>query len=57
MGVMEKQTEEEKNRSKFLNNAEVRKEYQFIQRSTLTLSRLLSTPTLSHHFNSPVGYW
>jgi hypothetical protein len=34
MGVMEKQTEEEKNRSKFLNNAEVRKEYQFIQRST-----------------------
>lgn len=33
MGVMAKQTEEEKNRSKFLNNAEVRKEYQFIQRN------------------------
>lgn len=54
MGVMEKQTEEEKNRSKFLNNAEVRKEYQFIQRSTLTLSRVLATPTLSHHLTHPL---
>jgi hypothetical protein len=51
MGVMEKQTEEEKNRSKFLNNAEVRKEYQFIQRSMPSLSRLLA---LFHHLPHPL---
>lgn len=34
MGVVQKRSEEEKNRSTFLNNAEVRKEIQFIQKST-----------------------